>query len=80
VVKALVEATPISAPARVRKPREASRIREDSGALQMARVWVDVPLSLRDEGEAILFRKGDCFVAVAPRNDSSDSSWGESLR
>ena len=35
--------------------------------------------SLRAEGEAILFRKGECFVAVAPRNDRLDSSGGEQL-
>jgi hypothetical protein len=38
VVKALVEATPISGPARVRNLRPAARISADSGTLQMARL------------------------------------------
>jgi hypothetical protein len=38
VVKALVEATPISGPARVRKRSAVSRTMADSGTLQMARV------------------------------------------
>ncbi len=40
VVKALVEATPISGPARVMKRRAHSRTMADSGTLQMARVLV----------------------------------------
>jgi hypothetical protein len=40
VVKALVEATPISGPARVMKRRADSRTMADSGTLQMARVLV----------------------------------------
>jgi hypothetical protein len=39
VVKALVEATPISGPARVMKRRSDSRTRLDSGTLQMASVF-----------------------------------------
>ena len=38
VVNALVEATPISGPARVRSTSSDSRTSEDSGTLQIARV------------------------------------------
>ncbi len=67
VVKALVEATPISGPARVMKRSAHSRTMADSGTLQMASVFV-WPSDLA-------WRSAASVSAVSPDCEMATTSW-----